>query len=88
MYNVYGLNWCVFCVRAINLLHENSKDFSYNSMDGKDRILKYIKETYNHKTVPVITLEADGKEILIGGYDDLVKHIREQKDEESNNSNS
>ena len=83
MYNVYGLNWCVFCLRAINFMHENSIEFHYHPLDNKERILNYIKETHQHKTVPIITKETDNGEELIGGYDDFVKYIRQQKDQES-----
>jgi glutaredoxin len=65
-------------------MQENSIEFHYYPMDGKDRVLKYIKETHDHKTVPIITKQTDDGEILIGGYDDFVKHIRKQKDQKSN----
>lgn len=84
MYNIYGLQWCIFCLRAINFMQENSIEFHYYPMDGKDRVLNYLKETYDHKTVPIITKQTDDGEELIGGYDDFVKHIRQQKDKESN----
>ncbi len=83
MYNIYGLKWCVFCLRAVSLMHEEAKNFQYNSMDGKESILNYIKNSFNHKTVPIITITIDGEEKLIGGYDDFVKHIRQQEDKES-----
>ena len=65
-------------------MQENGIEFHYYPMDNKERVLKYIKETHNHKTVPIITLETDHGEELIGGYDDFVKYIREQKDQKSN----
>ena len=46
--------------------------------------LESFEESYNHKTVPLITVNIDGNERLIGGYDDLVKHIRQQENKESN----
>jgi glutaredoxin len=65
-------------------MHENAIEFHYYPMDDKDRILNYIKETHKHKTVPIITKQTDEGEELIGGYDDFVKYIRQQKDQESN----
>tara|TARA_R110001583_G_scaffold20460_1_gene78843 strand:+ start:394 stop:618 length:225 start_codon:yes stop_codon:yes gene_type:complete len=73
----------VFCLRAINLLHEKAKQFSYYPMDETENTLNYIKETYDQKTVPIITYNIDGEEKLIGGYDDLVEHLRQQEDKES-----
>lgn len=84
MYNIYGLKWCIFCLRAINFMQEHSIEFHYHPMDGKDRILKYIKESHNHKTVPIITKKTNDGEVLIGGYDDFVKYIKQQKDQTSN----
>ena len=83
MYNIYGLKWCIFCLRAVNFMHENSIEFHYYPMDDKDRILNYIKEAHKHKTVPIITKETDNGEELIGGYDDFVEYIRKQKDQKS-----
>ena len=84
MYIIYGLNWCIFCVRAMNLLHEKGKTFTYNSMDDSEENLERIKEKFAQSTVPVIVNLSNGEEELIGGYDDLVKHIRQQEDKKSN----
>jgi len=88
MYNIYGLKWCVFCLRAVSLLQEKGSDFCYRSMDNESNTLRYMKECFDHKTVPIITLEKDGEETLIGGYDDLIEHFRQQEDKESDNSDS
>jgi glutaredoxin len=83
MYNIYGLKWCIFCLRAISFMQEKGLEFHYYPMDDKERVLNYIKETHSHKTVPIITIETSNGEELIGGYDDFVKYIRQQKDQES-----
>jgi len=84
MYTIYGLRWCIFCLRAINFMQEKGLEFHYYPMDNQEEILNQIKESYNHKTVPLITVNIDGNERLIGGYDDLVKYIRQQENKESN----
>ena len=88
MYVIYGLKWCIFCLRAINLLYEKAVQFNYYSLDEQEHTLNYMKKQYDQKTVPIITYNVDGEETLIGGYDDLVEHFRKQKDKESNNSGS
>ena len=55
MYVVYGLKWCVFCLRAINLLHEKATQFNYYPLDEQKSTLKYMKEMYEQETVPIIT---------------------------------
>ena len=84
MYNIYGLKWCIFCLRAINFMQEKGLEFHYYPMDNQERVLNYLKEDYGHKTVPIITVNIDGDESLVGGYDDLVKYIRQQENKESN----
>ena len=88
MYNIYGLRWCIFCLRAINFMQEKGLEFHYYPMDNQKEMLDYIKKTYSHNTVPLITCNINGNETFIGGYDDLVKHIKQQEDKESNKSNS
>ena len=84
MYTIYGLKWCIFCLRAINFMQEKGLEFHYYPMDNQEEVLSDLKKSYNHKTVPMITVNTDGNEIFIGGYDDLVKHIRQQENKESN----
>ena len=84
MYTIYGLRWCIFCLRAINFMQEKGLEFHYYPMDNQEEVLNQIKESYNYKTVPLITVNIDGNERFIGGYDDLVKHIRQQENKESN----
>ena len=83
MYNIYGLKWCIFCLRAINFMQEKGLEFHYYPMDNQERVLDYVKTHYEHKTVPIITENINGDEVLIGGYDDFVKHIRQQEDKKS-----
>ena len=84
MYIIYGLNWCGFCAKAIKLLHEKSVQFSYYPLDEEQGILEYMKTCYKQETVPIIVYSINGKETLIGGYDDLVKHFRQQEDKSCN----
>tara|TARA_Y100000816_G_C25798595_1_gene418296 strand:- start:53 stop:262 length:210 start_codon:yes stop_codon:yes gene_type:complete len=69
-------------------MQEKGLEFHYYPMDNQERVLNYIKEMYEHKTVPLITENINGDEVFIGGYDDFVKHITEQEYKESNKSDS
>ena len=84
MYNIFGLKWCIFCLRAINFMQEKGLEFHYYPMDDQEEILDQIKKEYGHKTVPLITEKVSGDWKLIGGYDDLVKHIKQQENKKSN----
>ena len=83
MYNIYGLKWCIFCLRAINFMQEKGLEFHYYPMDKNPVQLTSLKNTYNHKTVPLITEKVTDGWRLIGGYDDFIKHIRQQENQES-----
>jgi len=65
-------------------LHEKAEQFNYYPMDEVENTLNYIKETFDHKTVPIITYNRNGEETLIGGYDDLVKYFRQQENKSCN----
>ena len=84
MYKVYGLKWCIFCLRAINFMQEKGLEFHYYPMDDSPIRLTSLKDIYKHKTVPIITKNVGDNEVLIGGHDDFVKHIRQQEDKKSN----
>ena len=83
MFKIYGLKWCIFCLRAINFMQEQGLEFHYYPMDDSPIRLTSLKDIHKHKTVPIITIKKDNGEELIGGYDDFVKYIRQQKDQES-----
>ena len=83
MYNIYGLKWCIFCLRAINFMQEKGLEFHYYPMDDSPIRLTSLKDIYKHKTVPIITKNVSGSEVLIGGYDDFVKYIRQQENKKS-----
>jgi len=88
MYIIYGLGNCGYCSKAVSLLHKENVQFNYYPLDNQEGILEYMKNCYNHKTVPIIVYSHNGEESLIGGYDDLVKYFRKQKDKESNRIDS
>ena len=46
MYNIYGLKWCIYCLRVINLMQEKGLEFHYYPMDNQEQILNSIKEEY------------------------------------------
>ena len=49
--------------------------------DNPDR-LEFIKKMYNHPTIPVVICK-DEKEIFIGGCDDTIQHLKEEKDDDT-----
>lgn len=75
MFEIYGANWCSFCVKAKNLLEEKGIDFVYRDIDNteeKER-LKAVFDRYPDikKTIPQIFIG----EQRIGGFDDLREYL-------------
>lgn len=69
---IYTLDYCPFCKRALAFLNDHNVNFTQYKIDGNDaEMRKKIGEMYNIKeevTVPQIII--DGKRI--GGYTDLI----------------
>jgi hypothetical protein len=40
-------------------------------MDENPEELQVLKEQWHHQTVPLVTTTVNGREVLIGGYDNL-----------------
>lgn len=72
---IYTTKVCPYCVRAKDLL--KSKGFEYREVDvsGKDEMRELLVLTTGMKTVPQIFDCRDGKDMHVGGYDDLVKYL-------------
>lgn len=74
MYIVYGASYCGFCSDAIKLLHRKGIKFRYYEIDTQDDAMEEYKQKLpTARTVPQI-FDDDGTHI--GGYDDLVEHLR------------
>ena len=69
---IYTLDYCPFCTRALAFLNDHNVEFTQIKIDGNDsEMRKKLGEMYNIKeevTVPQIII--DGKRI--GGYTDLM----------------
>jgi len=69
---IYTLDYCPFCKRALAFLNEHNVNFTQYKIDGnEDEMRKKLGQKYNIEgdvTVPQIII--DGKRI--GGYTDLI----------------
>lgn len=70
-YTLWVKTHCPFCKKAKDLLYENKIDHTVLVMDNKLEELDKLKEMWNHFTVPLIVLQRDEEEELIGGFSDL-----------------
>jgi glutaredoxin len=74
-YIVYGRSNCPYCIKVVNKLLRSGKTFYVEMHDSTPEKLEEIKKRYNHPTIPVVTIQ-DNKEILIGGCDDTIAHLK------------
>ena len=76
-YIVYGRSSCPYCIKVANKLLRQGKTFYVEMYDNNPEKLEQIKKRYNHPTIPVVIC-IDEKEILIGGCDDTIDHLKEE----------
>ena len=70
-YNIW-IKWhCPYCGDAQDEMRNQRVSYSVFVMDERLEELETLKEKWDHSTVPLITTLKDGKEVLIGGYDNL-----------------
>ena len=74
-YSLYILTDCPFCKRAVSLLESKKLPFVVIVMDKDPEFLEKIKKDFNHKTVPIVTESSEEGNKLIGGCDDLERHL-------------
>lgn len=72
---------CPFCVKAKDLLYDQKVSHTIHIMDDRLKELDEIKEKWDFSTVPIIVVQDDKNDILIGGYTDLVKWFDEDSDD-------
>lgn len=75
MIEIYGTADCGYCKKAIQLCVDSGLDYNYIDIDYVSDYDQLISKLGNFRTVPQIVLD----NVLVGGYDDLVEAIRENK---------
>ena len=78
-YKIYALAECPYCIRLLEALRKKQLTFYVEFLDGRPEKLNEMKELYKHPTVPIVILEKNGKEILIGGCDDAIQSLQKEK---------
>mgnify|MGYP003654131897 FL=1 len=67
---------CPFCVRAVDLLEKQGKEYDVVKFDADQRtLLEQMKTAYQWETVPMVFERQDNDIKFIGGYTDLVEYL-------------
>lgn len=87
-YTVYSLTDCNYCKKAINLLSDKNIPFLVVVMDKNPKFIDKIKQDMRMTTVPIVIQQVDiGTINIIGGSDDLEKHLSELENGQQNGTN-
>ena len=73
-YHVFATTTCPYCTKAVNLLNDNESEYILSLVDKAPNVLKDIKDSLKHRTVPIITEHDTDDETyqrLIGGSSEL-----------------
>lgn len=76
-YSVYTKPNCKWCIRAKNLLADKGLEYTeyvYQKDFSREDLIEKLKRNWN-LTLPQIYLSDNVKEIYIGSYEDLEKHL-------------
>lgn len=74
-YSVYVKTGCPYCKSAISLLEQKDLPFIVIVVDKNLQFLEEIKQQTKHTTVPIILEHTETGIRLIGGFDQLEKHL-------------
>ena len=76
LFMIYGVSDCPHCLWASGDLMEANLSYVFVNLDFAQGYHESFKHKFNWATFPVITKIVDGKEILIGGYDQLKESMK------------
>ncbi len=78
-YILFTKKTCIFCERAIDLLNNNDLDFKVvDFKEEQQDILEQIKLAHDWGTVPMVFKREGNRIDFIGGYTDLVEHLKDE----------
>jgi glutaredoxin len=72
---VYGISDCPACLRACAASMDRYPRYEYVfvNTDFSKSFREILKKKYDHHTFPIIVLEQNDSETMIGGYNELLK---------------
>ena len=84
-YVIYGISDCPACLRACAELMSKypSVEYVFVNTDFSKSYRKKLQKKYDFYTFPIIVLEDDNGEHLIGGYKELIPHFADPEMEYS-----
>ncbi len=75
IYLIYGITDCPSCLRAEADLMEADKEYVVISADFSKSYRKLIREQLKWPTFPIVVLQEDNNNTIIGGLEQLRVHL-------------
>ncbi len=74
MYTIYSKPSCGYCLQAKDLLEQSKLEFEYKQLGTHYSLQEFMELFPNASTFPMIVKDGE----LIGGYSELVEHLKQQ----------
>ena len=75
IYFVYGITDCPACLRACADLMEADLEYVFVETDFAKSYRTELKREYKHSTFPIIIKLTGPETLIIGGHDELTRHL-------------
>lgn len=75
VYFVYGITDCPACLRACALLMELDLEYVFVETDFAKSYRQELQKKYRHSTFPIVVRETGPERLMIGGYEELRRHL-------------
>ena len=75
-YEIHGISDCPSCLMAQATLMEHDKQYVFINADFSIEYRNSIREQLFWKTFPIVVMVSEHKRELIGGYDQLIEHMK------------
>jgi glutaredoxin len=79
VYFVYGITDCPACLRACADLMEEGLEYVFIETDFAKSYRTQLKKEYKHSTFPIIIKRNEVETLIIGGHDELTRHLNSKE---------
>jgi glutaredoxin len=80
IYFIYGITDCPACLRACADLMEAGLEYVFIETDFAKSYRAQLKKEYKRPTFPIIIKRSEAETLIIGGHDELTRHLDSKED--------
>ena len=75
-YEIHGISDCPACLRAQALLMQKDLEYVFINADFSKKYRTLVRDKFIWTTFPIVVLVTEQKSVVIGGYDQLIEHLK------------